>query len=61
MAGEWESLNAKAELARVHRDGHCLEAIMWYHPLEDFGRWQIHAGRELPKGDDPSTDHKKGG
>ena len=27
---EWESLNAKAELARMHRDGHCLEAVMWY-------------------------------
>ena len=39
MAKEWESLNAKAapdfELARMHRDGHCHEAVMWYvhrHP-----------------------------
>ena len=52
MARGWESLNAKAEVARVHRDGHCLEAMMWNRPLEDFGRWQIHAGRDLPKGDD---------
>ena len=36
MPREWESLNAKAELARMHRDGHCLEAVMWYvhHLLE---------------------------
>ena len=33
---------------------------MWNRPLEDFGRWQIHAGRELPKADDPRTDHRKG-
>ena len=39
MAREWESLNAKAEVARVHRGGHCHEAMMWYRPLEDFGRW----------------------
>ena len=58
MARGWESLNAKAEVARVHRDGHCLEAMMWNRPLEDFGRWQIR--RELPKGDDPRTDHRKG-
>ena len=30
MPRVWESLNAKAELARMHRDGHCLEAVMWY-------------------------------
>ena len=33
MAREWDSLNAKAardpELARMHRDGHCHEAVMW--------------------------------
>ena len=28
--GSWESLNAKAELARMHRDGQCQEAVMWY-------------------------------
>ena len=30
MVREWESLNAKAELARMHRDGHCHEAVFWY-------------------------------
>ena len=30
MARGWESLNAKAELARMHRDGHCHEAVRWY-------------------------------
>ena len=35
MARKWESLNAKAELARMHRDGHCHEAMVWYRPLED--------------------------
>ena len=54
LAREWESLNAKAEVARVHRE------MMWYRPLEDFGRWQTHAGRELPKGDDPRTDQREG-
>ena len=54
----WESLNAKAELARMHRNGHCHETMVW--SLEDVGRWQIHAGRELPKGDEPRTDHRKG-
>ena len=35
MVSEWESLNAKAELARTHRDGHCHETMVWYRPLED--------------------------
>ena len=30
MSREWESLNPKAELACMHRDGHCHEAVMWY-------------------------------
>jgi hypothetical protein len=34
MSKEWESLNAEAardpELARMHRDGHCHETVMWY-------------------------------
>jgi hypothetical protein len=34
MQREWEELNALAEadpqLARMHRDGHCHEAVMWY-------------------------------
>ena len=52
MVREWESLNAKAELARMHRDGHCLEAVMLY---VHHSRW-----RELPKGDVPRTVHKRG-
>ena len=35
---EWESLNAKAEVARMHRHGHCHEAIVWYCPLENVCR-----------------------
>ena len=65
MVREWESLNAKAELARMHRDGHCHEAVMWYvhHPesMKIPSGKQSHAGRELPKGDDPRTDQWKGG
>ena len=30
MAMEWESLNAKAELARMHPDGHRHEAMKWH-------------------------------
>merc|ERR1712032_833532 len=34
MAEEWEALNTEAakdpELARMHRDGHCHETVMWY-------------------------------
>ena len=30
MVREWGSLNAKAELARMHRDGHCHETVLWY-------------------------------
>ena len=32
MARGWESLNAKAELARMHRDGHCHETMVLYRP-----------------------------
>ena len=35
MVRGWESLNEKAELARMHRDGHCHETMVWYRPLED--------------------------
>ena len=35
MARVWVSLNAKAELARMHRDSHCHETVVWYCPLED--------------------------
>ena len=44
----------------MYCDGNCHEAVEWYRPLEVFGRWQIHAERELLKGDDPRTDHRKG-
>merc|ERR1712228_937343 len=34
MSVEWEDLNnvaaADPDLARMHRDGHCHEAVMWY-------------------------------
>ena len=60
MVREWESVNAKAELARMHRDGHCHEAVMWYvhHLLESMKtptRWlgtsccSSHAVKELPQ------------
>ena len=29
MFREWASLNAKTELARMHRDGHCHETMVW--------------------------------
>ena len=35
MVKEWESLNAKAELARMHRVRHCHETMVWYRPLHD--------------------------
>ena len=38
MAREWESLNAKAELARMHRDGHCREG-------SDVGTFTISPSR----------------
>ena len=56
MARKWESLNAKAELARMHRDGHCHEAVMWYvHHLPesmmmvDTSCCSTHAVKELPQ------------
>ena len=38
MVREWVSLNAEAEVARMHRHGHCHEAIVWYCPLENVCR-----------------------
>ena len=32
MVREWVSLNAKAELARMHRDRHCHETMVLYRP-----------------------------
>ena len=44
MVREWESLNAKAELARMHRDRHCHETVVWYvHHLPEsmkIPRWK---------------------
>ena len=59
MAIIWESLNAKAELACMHRDGHCHAAVKWYvhhlpKPMETLTlceskadpRWQrVNEGR----------------
>ena len=67
MVREWESLNAKAELARMHRDRHCHEAMVLFRPPPSPSRCkhpdenkQSHAERELPKGDDPRTVQSKG-
>ena len=39
MVREWVSLNAKAELARMHRDRHCHETMVLYRPtLESYQR-----------------------
>jgi len=53
MAREWESLNAEAardpELARMHRDGHCHEAVMWYvHHLPESMKEVIRDKASLP-------------
>ena len=53
MAKQWESLNAKAvrdfELARMHRDGHCHEAVMWYvHHLPESMKEVIKDKASLP-------------
>ena len=60
MAREWESLNAKAELARMHRDGHCHEIVMWYvhhlpesmkapRPQQAVPRWKRVTEGRRPK------------
>merc|ERR550537_1018814 len=53
MSTEWEALNAEAakdpELARMHRDGHCHEAVMWYvHHLPESVRAELKDKAELP-------------
>lgn len=53
MSKEWEELNAEAaanpELARMHRDGHCHEAVMWYvHHLSESSKAAIKDKAELP-------------
>mmetsp|Transcript_80213 Transcript_80213/g.186248 ORF Transcript_80213/g.186248 Transcript_80213/m.186248 type:complete len:503 (+) Transcript_80213:106-1614(+) len=53
LAREWEELNALAardpELARIHRDGHCHEAVMWYvHHLPEDVRVALKDKVSLP-------------
>merc|ERR1712137_819370 len=53
MAKEWEELNAESakdpELARMHRDGHCHEAVMWYvHHLPRAAKAAIKDKAALP-------------
>ena len=49
MVREWESLNAKAELARMHRDRHCHETMVCtVHHLPD-GNKQSHAGESYQR------------
>lgn len=53
MSKEWEELNAEAaanpELARMHRDGHCHEAVMWYvHHLPESAKAAIKDKAQLP-------------
>jgi len=50
---EWEELNSLAsqspELARMHRDGHCHEAVMWYvHHLPEVIRSELKDKIALP-------------
>ena len=60
LVREWESLNAKAELARMHRDRHCHETMVLYRPPPPRWKQAVPRWRELPKGDVPRTDHKRG-
>lgn len=53
ISKEWEELNAEAakdpELARMHRDGHCHEAVMWYvHHLPESVRAAIRDKAGMP-------------
>jgi hypothetical protein len=53
IAREWDELNALAasdpELARIHRDGHCHEAVMWYaHHVPESLRNQFIEEFALP-------------
>jgi len=53
MAEEWEELNSLAaqdpDLARMHRDGHCHETVMWYvHHLPQSVREAIKDKVALP-------------
>jgi hypothetical protein len=53
MSKEWDQLNTIAshdpELARMHRDGHCHEAVMWYvHHLPADARASLKDKAILP-------------
>ena len=53
MSKQWDELNTEAahdpELARMHRDGHCHEAVMWYvHHLPESVRSKLKDNLELP-------------
>merc|ERR1711948_23966 len=50
---EWDELNLMArespELMRIHRDGHCHEAVMWYvHHLPEVIRSELKDKIALP-------------
>merc|ERR1711879_706457 len=53
LKSEWETINALAskdpDLARIHRDGHCHEAVMWYvHHLSQETRDALKDKITLP-------------
>lgn len=53
LSKEWKELNAEAaadpELARMHRDGHCHEAVMWYvHHLPNAAKEALKNKADLP-------------
>jgi hypothetical protein len=53
MSKEWKALNDEAakdpELARMHRDGHCHETVMWYtHHLPESMKALIRGKAALP-------------
>lgn len=61
IAGEWRELNELAssdpELARMHRDGHCHETVMWYvHHLPESLKLRLKEEIALPLL--PATKHQ---
>ena len=67
MVREWESLNAKAELARMLRDRHCHETMVWYvHHLPEsmkIPRWKqaVPRWKRVTEGRRPKNRSLKGG
>ena len=51
MAMEWESLNAKAELARMHRDGQCHVGMKWHvhHLLKPMKTLTLCESKAVPR------------